>query len=314
MAIFQQLTIIGCGLIGSSLAHAVQRKKLCAHIIAYDKNHDHSEKLVSLNVAHRSDKDIKNAIKGSDLVIICTPVGIAPNILADIHDAVDRDAIISDVGSIKQYFVERSKNIITRDDLYFIPAHPIAGTEKSGPEAGFASLFDDKYCILTPINNHAHHDKYQEKLQQYQQFWQECGAIIDIMDAYHHDRVLAITSHLPHLIAYTITGTASDLEQVMNKEQVENDDIVSQHDVIKYAAGGFRDFTRIAASDPVMWRDIFLHNKAPILEMIGRFEEDLHYLRRAIRNHDGDMLQEWFERTRTIRKSIEAINQAKLFD
>ena len=135
-----------------------------------------------------------------------------------------------------------------------------------------------------------------------------------MMDAYHHDRVLAITSHLPHLIAYTITGTASDLEQVMTQEEQESDAIVSQHDVIKYAAGGFRDFTRIAASDPVMWRDIFLHNKAPILEMIGRFEEDLHCLRRAIRNHDGDMLQEWFERTRKIRKSIEAINQAKLFD
>lgn len=314
MPIFEQLTIIGCGLIGSSLTHAVKRKKLCSAIIAYDQHHAHSEKLVSLGGADKAYHDIKDAVKNSDLVVICTPVGIAPTILANIHDTLDRHAIISDVGSIKQHLVEKAKHIINRDDIYFIPAHPIAGTEKSGPEAGFASLFDDKYCILTPINDHNNNQAYQDKLQQYAQFWRECGAIVEMMEAYHHDRVLAITSHLPHLIAYTITGTASDLEQVMNREQVKDDNIVSQHDVIKYAAGGFRDFTRIAASDPIMWRDIFLHNKAPILEMIGRFEEDLHYLRRAIRNHDGDMLQEWFERTRTIRKSIEAINQAKLFD
>ncbi|MBZ0324841.1 MAG: prephenate/arogenate dehydrogenase family protein, partial [Alphaproteobacteria bacterium] len=236
--------------------------------------------------------DAAACVAGADLVIVCAPVGAYAAIAAEIAPHLAPGAILSDVGSVKQAVI-RDIGPLVPDGVHFVPGHPVAGTEHSGPEAGFAELFDGRWCILTPPPG-----TDAGAVERLAAFWRGCGSLVEAMDAGHHDRVLAITSHLPHLIAYTIVGTATDLEDSLEAE------------VVKFAAGGFRDFTRIAASDPIMWRDVFLNNREAVLEILGRFSEDLSALQRAIRWGEGDKLEETFRRTRAIRRSVIEAKQA----
>ncbi len=284
--LFDTVALIGVGLIGSSVARAIRRDHVAMRVVAGVRPGASAETLKSLNIVDAVIEDIPAAVKGADLVILCTPVGSYGEIAKAIAPQLKPGAIISDVGSVKQAVVD-SVGPELPAGVHFVPAHPVAGTEHSGPAAGFAELFDGRWCILTPANGT---DK--DAVAKVKAFWERCGSTVEIMDAKHHDLVLAITSHVPHLIAYNIVGTASDLEAVTNSE------------VIKYSAGGFRDFTRIAASDPTMWRDVFLTNKDAVLEMLGRFSEDLTALQRAIRWGDGQALYELFSRTRAIRRQI----------
>jgi cyclohexadieny/prephenate dehydrogenase len=285
-AIFDTVTIIGAGLIGSSLARAIKRGGLSNNLILCDQDKTVLQEAEALCLADQYIADAKLATKASDLIIFAVPVGAIEAIGIVISPVLKPGAIISDVGSVKSKVLRALKPIIP-DGAHLVPGHPVAGTEESGPAAGFASLFDDRWCILTPEP-----DVDEAAVQKMEDFWRTIGSRVEIMDADHHDLVLAITSHVPHLIAYNIVGTASDLETVTRSE------------VIKYSAGGFRDFTRIAASDPTMWRDVFLNNKDAVLEMLGRFSEDLTALQRAIRWGDGDALFDLFSRTRNIRKRI----------
>ncbi|HEY3638523.1 MAG TPA: prephenate/arogenate dehydrogenase family protein [Rhizomicrobium sp.] len=282
---FAKVAVIGIGLIGSSLARAMRRAGLAAHIAGFDRL-EALEKARSLGFADTLHDTPGPAVRDSDLVILATPVGAFGEIAKDITAHLKPGAIVSDVGSVKMAVI-RDVSPFIPEGVHFIPAHPIAGTEQSGPDAGFAELFDGRWCILTPLPC-----ADAASVATLKSFWQRCGSQVEVMDAKHHDLVLAITSHVPHLIAYNIVGTADDLEAV------------TQGEVIKYSAGGFRDFTRIAASDPVMWRDVFLNNREAVLEMLGRFNEDLSALQRAIRWGDGDMLFNLFTRTRAIRRSI----------
>ena len=284
--VFETITIIGAGLIGSSLARAIKRGDIVGTLILSDASASTLEEAESLNLADIYVQDAKQAVRGADLVILATPVGAYGAIGEEIAEHLRHGAIISDVGSVKGSVVKALAPILP-DHVHLVPGHPVAGTEQSGPSAGFASLFDGRWCILTP---EASVDT--DAVEKVEALWSQIGSRVEIMDADHHDLVLAITSHVPHLIAYNIVGTASDLETV------------TQSEVIKYSAGGFRDFTRIAASDPTMWRDVFLTNKDAVLEMLGRFSEDLTALQRAIRWGDGDALHTLFSRTRDIRKSI----------
>jgi cyclohexadieny/prephenate dehydrogenase len=243
------------------------------------------ERAVALGICDDVTDTTGAAVIDADLVILCVPVGAMGAVAAEFAADLPADTIVSDVGSCKQSVAEALSAVLP--DAIIIPAHPVAGTEKSGPDAGFATLFKGRWCILTPPENAP-----EAAVERLRIFWQQLGADVEIMDARHHDMVLAVTSHLPHLIAYTIVGTADDLEGV------------TQSEVIKYSAGGFRDFTRIAASDPVMWRDVFLSNKDAVLEMLQRFSEDLSALQRAIRYDKGDELEALFARTRNIRRSI----------
>ncbi|MEM9289496.1 MAG: prephenate/arogenate dehydrogenase family protein, partial [Pseudomonadota bacterium] len=256
-----------------------------ATVIGFDQDEDVCAQASALGFLDETAATAKAAIADADAVILCVPVGAIDAVVADIADAVKPGAIISDVGSVKASVAKAFAHL--PDMVHAIPAHPVAGTEKSGPAAGFASLFDGRWCIITPPDG-----ADQSAVTTLKAFWQRLGAQVDEMSAEHHDLVLAITSHVPHLIAYNIVGTASDLEAV------------TQSEVIKYSAGGFRDFTRIAASDPTMWRDVFLGNKDAVLEMLGRFSEDLTALQRAIRWGDGDALFSLFSRTREIRRNI----------
>jgi cyclohexadieny/prephenate dehydrogenase len=282
---FARVSIIGLGLIGSSVARAVKAQMPTVRVTGYDADADVRSRVVELGLCDDVTDQPGSAVIDADLVMFCVPVGVMGAVAEAIADDVPSDAVISDVGSCKQSVAEALAAALP--GAIIIPAHPVAGTEKSGPDAGFASLFRGRWCILTPPEGAP--DIAVERLKI---FWQMLGADIEIMDARHHDLVLAVTSHLPHLIAYTIVGTASDLEGV------------TQSEVIKYSAGGFRDFTRIAASDPVMWRDVFLSNKEAVLEMLQRFSEDLSALQRAIRWDKGEELEELFSRTRNIRRSI----------
>jgi cyclohexadieny/prephenate dehydrogenase len=282
---FARVTIIGLGLIGSSVARAVKAQMPSVRVTGYDADADVRARAVDLGLCDDVSDQPGSAVIDADLVMFCVPVGVMGAVAEAIADDVPSDAIISDVGSCKQSVAEALGAALPGATI--IPAHPVAGTEKSGPDAGFASLFKGRWCILTPPE-----DAPEIAVERLKIFWQNLGADIEIMDARHHDLVLAVTSHLPHLIAYTIVGTASDLEGV------------TQSEVIKYSAGGFRDFTRIAASDPVMWRDVFLSNKEAVLEMLQRFSEDLSALQRAIRWDKGEELEELFSRTRNIRRSI----------
>ncbi len=283
---FQRLAIIGGGLIGSSVARAVRTALPDMGLVIADSNAAHRTKLSDLGLADKVFADAGDAVRGADGVLLAVPVGAMADVVADIAPTLAPGAILTDVGSTKAGVLSAMQAAAPKG-VHVIPGHPVAGTEQSGPEAGFASLFDGRWCILTPAD-----DVPNAKVDALTQFWQALGAKVELMDAAHHDRVLAITSHVPHLIAYNIVGTASDLEAVTESE------------VIKYSAGGFRDFTRIAASDPTMWRDVFLENKDAVLEMLGRFSEDLTALQRAIRWGDGDALYTLFSRTRTIRRSI----------
>lgn len=289
---FERLTIIGMGLIGSSIARAARAHNLARQIIGADGSQDVCDRAAALDIVDNMTTDLCSAVQGADLVILCVPVGAMADVGEKIATCLSPGAILSDVGSVKGAVV-RDIGPLVPDGVHFIPGHPIAGTEFSGPEAGFATLFEGRYCILCPVPGTP--DGPIERLRS---FWLAIGSNVEVMDAPHHDRVLAITSHLPHLIAYTIVGTATDLAEETREE------------VIKFSASGFRDFTRIAASDPTMWRDIFLNNREGVLEMLQRFSEDLTALQRAIRWGDGQALFDLFTRTRAVRRSIIDARQA----
>ncbi|MBL0000963.1 MAG: prephenate/arogenate dehydrogenase family protein [Sphingomonadales bacterium] len=282
---FARVSIIGLGLIGSSIARAVRAQMPGVVLTGHDVNAGVRETVRDMNLLDDVTDTPGAAVIDAELVILCVPVGIMGEVAASLANDLPPEAIVTDVGSSKASVAAALTQALP--DHIIIPAHPVAGTERSGPEAGFAGLFHNRWCILTPPEG-----CNPAKVAQLQAFWERLGANVEIMAAEHHDLVLAITSHLPHLIAYTIVGTASDLEEVTRSE------------VIKYSAGGFRDFTRIAASDPTMWRDVFLSNKDAVLEMLQRFSEDLTALQRAIRWGDGDALFDLFSRTRTVRRSI----------
>ncbi len=283
---FKRIALIGVGLIGSSLSRVVRRDGLADEIVGCARREQTRDAIMRLGLADRVTEDPAEAAQGADLVILCTPVGVYGDLAQAIGPVLGPGAIVSDVGSVKKSAMDAIAPHLP-ENVHFVPAHPIAGTENSGPESGFESLFEGRWTILTPA---AGTDR--AAVDAVAALWRQTGSMIEIMDAEHHDRVLAITSHVPHLIAYTIVGTATDLEERIRSE------------VIKFAASGFRDFTRIAASDPVMWRDIFLANKEAVLEMLGRLNEDLSSLQRAIRDGDGDSLEAAFARTREIRRSV----------
>jgi cyclohexadieny/prephenate dehydrogenase len=291
--IFGRLAIIGIGLIGSSIAHAARELNLAGHIVLADQDEAVRIRAGELRLGHEVAETAAEAARDADHIILCVPVGACGAVAAEIAAALKPGAILSDVGSVKGSVVDAISPHLPAG-VHLVPAHPVAGTENSGPDAGFPSLFLNRWCILTPPEG-----TDESAIARTRQFWEGMGAIVEIMTAQHHDLVLAITSHLPHLIAYNIVGTAEDLAAV------------TQSEVIKFSAGGFRDFTRIAASDPTMWRDVFLHNKDAVLEMLGRFSEDLSVLTRAIRYGDGETLHKHFTRTRAIRRGIVALGQEK---
>lgn len=284
--LFRRLVLVGIGLIGSSIALAARRQNLAERIVAVDKDEGVRARVAELGLADEVHADPAEAVAGADLVILCVPVGACGAVAKAIAPALGPGAIVSDVGSVKGA-VMASVEPHLPEGVHFVPAHPVAGTENSGPDAGFPTLFLNRWSILTPA-----YGTDSDAVERVRAFWQGMGANVEFMSAPHHDLVLAITSHVPHLIAYNIVGTAADLERVTEKE------------VIKFSAGGFRDFTRIAASDPTMWRDVFLNNKEAVLEMLSRFNEDLAALARAIRWDDGEALHQLFTRTRAIRRGI----------
>ena len=282
---FRHVAIIGFGLLGGSIARAVRAHLPGVALSGWDADAGVRQRARELALVDTLPESAPDSVRGADLVIFCVPVGAMAAAAAAVAEGLSADVLISDVGSSKQTVAGALAQALPGRAI--IPAHPVAGTEHSGPDAGFASLFHHRWCIITPPA-----DADPQLLARLTRFWEALGARVETMDAQHHDLVLAVTSHLPHLIAYTIVGTASDLEEVTRSE------------VIKYSAGGFRDFTRIAASDPTMWRDVFLSNRDAVLEMLQRFTEDLTALQRAIRVGDGDALFEHFTRTRAIRRSI----------
>lgn len=290
---FEKVTIIGLGLIGSSIARNIKKHNLAKTLVAADASEDVCKKVIELEISDYVTDDLERSVEDSDLVILCVPVGAMASVMQRIGNHLKDGVILSDVGSVKKSVIDMIEPHC-RVEVEVVPAHPIAGTEFSGPESGFAELFDGRWCILTPLPETS--IKAVEKVTK---LWEACGSRVEIMDAKHHDLVLGITSHLPHLIAYTIVGTAGELE----------DDIKSE--VIKFSASGFRDFTRIAASDPTMWRDIFLNNKEAVLEVLQRFSEDLTAMQKAIRKEDGDYLYGRFKDTRAIRKEIIEQGQAE---
>ncbi len=288
---FKRLALIGVGLIGSSISHAARRAGLVGEIVGASPTPATRERAEELGLVTKMYADPADAVRGADLVILCSPVGTYEAVAKAIGPHLEQGAIVTDVGSVKCAVV-RDVAPYVPEGVHFIAGHPIAGTEQSGPDAGFAELFDGRWCILTPGDAA---DK--DALAKLQEFWRRLGSEVEIMSPEHHDMVLAITSHLPHLIAYNIVNTAAHLERVTDTE------------VIKFSAGGFRDFTRIAASDPVMWRDVFLNNKDAVLEMLGRFSEDLSSLQRAIRFGDGETLEKLFTEARAIRRGVIHANQ-----
>ena len=289
--VFERLAIIGVGLIGSSIARAARQRGIAAKVVLADSSAAVRDRLRALAIADEISDTARDAVADADLVILCAPVGVAGDIARKIGPGLKTGAVVSDVGSVKSAVVSAVQPFLPAG-VHFVPAHPVAGTEHSGPDAGFAELFDNRWCILTPPEG-----VDSSAVERVRDFWSRLGSNVEIMSPAHHDLVLAITSHVPHLIAYNIVGTAADLETV------------TQSEVIKFSAGGFRDFTRIAASDPTMWRDVFLNNKEAVLEMLGRFNEDLAALQRMIRWGDGQGLFELFTRTRAIRRSIIAVGQ-----
>ena len=283
---FDKIALIGIGLIGSSIARAVKEKGLAKTVTISSRSQDTLDRARELELGTDYVHDAGKAVEGADLVIVSVPVGASGKVAEEIAPHLKAGAIVTDVGSTKASVVAQMLPHMPKN-VHFIPGHPLAGTEHSGPDAGFAELFQGRWCILTPV-----HGTDKDAKRKLAAFWEALGSKVDEMDTEHHDKVLAIVSHLPHIIAYNIVGTADDLETVTESE------------VIKYSASGFRDFTRLAASDPTMWRDVCLHNKDAILEMLARFSEDLAYLQRAIRWGDGEKLFDLFTRTRAIRRSI----------
>ncbi len=304
--LFERVAIVGIGLIGSSLARALKANGLARHVAAHDTDADVCATTGKLGFADSVHTDIGTAVAGADLVVLAIPVGAYRATAATMSSHLAAGAIVTDVGSVKEAVIRAIKPELPAG-VHLVPGHPVAGTEHSGPESGFAELFNDRWAILTPENGT---DK--QAVERVAEMWRRVGSDVEIMDAAHHDRVLAITSHLPHLIAYTIVATAADLESQLKAEH-EGDDVVTTAEVIKYSAGGFRDFTRIAGSNPVMWRDVFLSNKEAVLEMLGRFSEDLTALQRAIRWDDGEQLEKVFTRTRDVRRGVIEARQAGRF-
>jgi len=288
---FERIALIGFGLIGGSIARAARLQGVAGEIVTTARSEKTRARVAELGIVDRVLESNAEAVKDADLVILCIPVGACGPVAEEIAPHLKPGAIISDVGSVKGAIV-RDMAVHLPANVHFVPAHPVAGTENSGPDSGFAELFTNRWCILTPPDG-----VDADAIERLRAFWAALGAKVEIMTPDHHDRVLAITSHLPHLIAYTIVGTADELAQVTESE------------VIKFSAGGFRDFTRIAASDPTMWRDIFLSNKDAVLDMLGTFNEDLSKLTRAIRRGDGEALFDHFSRTRAIRRGIVEVGQ-----
>ncbi|MDB9869938.1 prephenate/arogenate dehydrogenase family protein [Alphaproteobacteria bacterium] len=283
--IYKKVCVIGLGLIGTSILHAIKAKEDNNIItLAYDIDSNHRDIVSKMNIASLVCDKIENAINDADLIILSIPVGSMSNVAKLISSYLKEGAIITDTGSTKQSVIKDIQPNLPKN-VHFIPSHPLAGTEYSGPQAGFGTLFENRYWLLIS-------DIETKKTKQLGSFFTKLGAMVEIINANYHDRILAITSHLPHLIAYTIVGTASDLESDL------------KNDVIRYSASGFRDFTRLASSDPIMWRDIFIHNSDAVLEMLQRFNEDLSDLQKAIRKQDADKLYSFFSRTRSIRKKI----------
>jgi len=283
---FKRIALVGIGLIGSSLALAIRRHGLAEHVAVSTRSAETLLRASQIGLGDSYHEDPTVAVSDADLVIVSVPVGASGAVARQIAGSLKPGAILTDVGSTKNSVIAQMRPHVPAG-VHFIPGHPLAGTEKSGPDAGFAELFENRWCILTPLPG-----TEPDAIEKLSAFWRACGSTIDIMDPEHHDMVLAIVSHLPHIIAYNIVGTADDLESVTKSE------------VIKYSASGFRDFTRLAASDPTMWRDVCLHNKDAILEMLARFSEDLSALQRAIRWGDGEKLFDLFTRTREVRRSI----------
>ena len=293
---FKKVCIIGCGLIGSSISRAIKKNKLAGKIVSSNRSDVTNKKIITLNVVDEASSDTKKMVQGSDLVIIATPLSSYKDVILKIKSSLKNGAILTDVGSVKKKIISLIENKIPKN-ISWISSHPIAGTENSGPEAGFASLFEGRWCVITPTD-----DTSESAIDQVTNLWRRVGSKVDIMTPAHHDKVLAITSHIPHLIAFNIVGTVADLEDDTKMEAV------------KYAAGGFRDFTRIAASDPEMWRDVFMENREAVLEMLGRFNEDLSSFQKAIRNNDLKFLESKFSKSKEIRKLIEDLGQAGTFD
>lgn len=286
--LFNKALILGIGLIGSSLARNLKEKELVKKLVVYDKNQENLAKAENLGLADIYTDSIKEGASDADLIIFATPVCSFGDLAEEVAQYVKKGAVISDVGSVKQYSLQEIEKYLNKDiGVIVVGGHPVAGTEKSGPENGFTSLFKGRWCILTPDDNST-----PEAIEKLTKMWESCDMKVDTMEAPHHDKVMAAVSHLPQLIAYSIVGTVADLEGYEHKE------------IIKYSAGGFRDFTRIAGSDPTMWRDIFLTNKQTVLELIQRFIEDLVALERNIRWDEGDKMFDLFKRTQKIRKDV----------
>ena len=293
---YDSALVIGLGLIGSSIARALKEKQISKKISALDKNADVISTAKNLNLVDTIEDDLNKYNQQFDIIFICTPLNSYKNIFNQLNNYITKKTLVTDVGSTKVSVIEDFKQTIDNKKISFVPAHPIAGLEKSGPEFGFAKLFENRYCILTPIENN------DDLINSISNIWESFGMSIEIMEPTHHDRVLAMTSHIPQLIAYSVVGTATELEAQMKDE------------VIKYSAAGFRDFTRLAGSDPVMWRDVYDKNKEAVLEMLGRFSEDLLTFQKAIRNNDLQYLEDKFTKSKEIRKIIEDIGQAGRFD
>ncbi len=284
--VYDRVALIGLGLIASSMFWAIRRAGLAGEVTGYARSAETRDTAREIGLCDRVCDSAAEAVKGADLVVLCVPVGAMDAVAAEIAPALKPGATVSDVGSVKKAVIEAVAPHLP-EGVHFVPAHPLAGTEHSGPRAGFAELFDNRWCLIVPVEG-----SDRDAVARVEALWQGMGALTDEMDAEHHDLVLAVTSHAPHLIAYTMVGVADDLRRVTDSE------------VIKYSAAGFRDFTRIAASDPTMWRDVFLNNKEATLEILGRFTEELFALQRAIRTGDGDHLFAYFTRTRAIRRGI----------
>jgi len=291
--LFRRLALIGIGLIGSSVARiAMQSGTLAAEVVANARTQATLDRVAELGIAHRVELDPAKAVEGADCVMLCAPVGAYAALAEAIAPHLMPGAIITDVGSTKQSVI-RDVGPLLPDGVHFVPGHPMAGTEFSGPDAGFTSLFEGRWCLLTPPPG-----TDEDAVAKIAELWRRCGSMIEVMEPSHHDRVVAIVSHLPHLIAFTICGTADDLEDE------------SRQQVLKFAAAGFRDFTRIAASDPVMWRDVFLNNREALLEMLARFTEDAQAMARAVRWGDAAYIEDKIQRSRGIRTSLIALKQA----
>ena len=293
---YEKILIIGFGLIGSSIARSIKKYKISQEIYGLDINQNVLKKSSELQIVSESRKNIEDFSDQFDLIVICSPVGTYKDIFSSLDKFVKKQTLVTDVGSTKISVIDDFKKNCSNKNIKFVLGHPIAGLEKTGPEHGFAELFENRFCILTPLDNN---NQITNKIKL---FWEKLNMKVEIMNPEYHDRVLAMTSHVPQLIAYSIVFTANELEDHLKEE------------VLKYSAAGFRDFTRLAGSDPVMWRDIYSKNKEAVIEMLGRFTEDLSTLQKAIRNNDSKFLEETFSSTKKIRKIIEELGQAGSFD